>query len=668
MEIINSIINMVEKGNSWLNGIVWGIPMLILIIGTGILMTARTGFFQVIRAKFVTNETFLAIFKKRNVTKNKDKKSISQFQALSTALAATIGTGNIAGVATAIAIGGPGAVFWMWVSAFFGMMTNFSENVLGIFYRRKNQKGEWSGGAMYYINDGLKEKKGLKHIAKPLAILFAVFCVLASFGIGNMTQINSIADAMRSNFGLSTLLVGIALAIIAAIVIVGGIKRIAQVTEKLVPFMALAYIVGAIVIFLVNYKNIPYVFGSIFSSAFKFNSIAGGVGGYVLARAITMGFKRGVFSNEAGLGSSVMVHSASNVKEPVIQGMWGIFEVFFDTIVVCTLTAFVLLSSSSNAISQDEAFSNITTKGQNFSIAQHIENAEDTVLIDSECNHVVKFADGGKLYNYDNPLPQYVEITTLDEVTGFVQDAQIVDANTSVKNPIAVTVNGLDGQIAGDTEILKGMPEAIEVTVYGEKYHVFVMNEADLTENEFTYTNIMNVKAVQATDENGNYRFTADNAPVIDHIITEPVEGVSLVTFAFSRHFGDIAGKFLAIAILLFAFSTVLGWSFYGTKSFEYLFGTRATIIYKVIFILFIVVGATMNLGLAWDIADTLNGLMAIPNLIGVIALSGVVVKITKNYTARKIKKSDPSLVPMLSAFDDIQNEQYEKMKQDGEI
>lgn len=246
---MDKIVEVVTSVNSAVNGVVWGIPMLVLIIATGIYMTVRTGFFQITKIKHWANETFLAIFKKRSVTKTKEKKAISQFQALSTALAATIGTGNIAGVATAIAVGGPGAVFWMWLSAFFGMMTNYSENVLGIFYRKKNDHGEWSGGAMYYINEGLKDRKGFKHIAKPLAVLFSVFCVLASFGIGNMTQVNSISSAMKSNFNIPNIVTGIALAVIAALVIVGGIKRIASVTEKLVPFMALFYIVGCLVIF-----------------------------------------------------------------------------------------------------------------------------------------------------------------------------------------------------------------------------------------------------------------------------------------------------------------------------------------------------------------------------------------------------------------------------------
>lgn len=482
-----SIADKIAEINGTINGFVWGIPMLVLIIGTGIYLTIKTGFFQVTRAKAVMNETFFAIFKNKNVTKNKEKKSISQFQALSTALAATIGTGNIAGVATAITVGGPGAVFWMWVSAFFGMMTNYSENVLGIYFREKNAKGEWSGGAMYYIEKGLK--------CKWLAVIFATFCVLASFGIGNMTQINSIASSMKSTFGIPTIVTGVVVAVIVAFVIIGGIRRIGQVTEKIVPFMALLYILGALYILFANYEKIPAVFSDIFTQAFGMKSAVGGIAGATVKQAITMGFKRGVFSNEAGLGSSVMVHSASNVKEPVIQGMWGIFEVFADTMIVCTLTAFAILST---------------------------------------------------------------------DVVGSV------DATGAV------------------------------------------------------------------------------------------IEGVPLVTKAFTEALHSFAGVFISVSILLFAFSTILGWSYYGEKSMEYLFGIKATIIYKVIFVLFIVVGATMNLSLAWDIADTLNGLMAIPNLIGVLLLSGTVFKITKNYVERKITKKNPYAEPILS-FDPVINAEHKK-------
>lgn len=490
---MENVMNTIANVNSAINGVVWGVPMLILIIGTGIYMTVGMKFFQITRIKHWMNETFLAIFKKKHVTAHtgKEEQSISQFQALSTALAATIGVGNIAGVAGAIITGGAGAVFWMWLSALFGMMTNYSENVLGIYYRRKNSRNEWSGGAMYYIQDGLKGKKIIGVLAKPLAVLFSLFCVFASFGIGNMTQVHEIASSLQDTFRIPPLATGIIIAVIAALVILGGIKTIGNVAEKIVPFMACAYILGTVVVLVLNITSIPAVFGAIFSNAFGLRPIAGATVGVMIKQAMTMGFKRGVFSNEAGLGSSVMVHSASNVKEPIIQGMWGIFEVFFDTIVVCTLTAFTVLSSG------------------------------------------------------------------------------LIDLNTG--------------------EIL-----------------------------------------------------TAST-------------GASLVSEALSQGLGSLAGGFVAIAVCLFAFTTVLGWSFYGTKSCEYLFGTKATIVYKVIFIVCIVLGATMSFDLAWAIADTLNALMAIPNLIGMLCLSGTVFAITRNYTDRKITKTAPDAKPMLSFDPKIQ-------------
>lgn len=605
---MQSFIDTVSNINGAINGVVWGIPMLILIISTGIYMSVRTGFFQITKFKTWANETFLAIFKKKSVTKTSEKKAITQFQALSTALAATIGTGNIAGVATAICIGGPGAVFWMWISAFFGMMTNFSENVLGIYFRKKNEKGEWSGGAMYYIEEGLKERKGLRHIAKPLAVLFAIFCVLASFGIGNMAQVNSISSAMKSNFNIPTVVTGIVLAVIAALVILGGIKRIASVTEKLVPFMAVFYIIGCLIIFVMNFKHIPYVFSSIFKSAFSFSAVAGGIGGYIIKRAVTMGFKRGVFSNEAGLGSSVMVHSASDVKEPVIQGMWGIFEVFFDTIIVCTLTAFVILSSPANSLSFDEAMNNIST------------------------------------------TPQYFEIHTSED-----GDVNLIDSNI---NPKLI--------IASDDAAEGTYTEYPAKTVYGQELSVKIVNNDNASgEDDFTFANVMEIRGVQSKDESGNLVTDESGNPVIASVEINEVNGVPLVTYAFSQRLGSVSGKILAIAILLFAFSTTLGWSFYGTKALEYLLGTKATYVYKVIFVLFIIVGCTMKLGLAWDISDTLNGLMAIPNLIGVLSLSGIVFAITRNYVHRRIKKDDVNAVPMISAYSDIQAEQSAKLEAD---
>lgn len=602
---MQSFIDTVAKVNGAVNGVVWGIPMLILIIGTGIFMSVRTGFFQITRIKTWANETFLAIFKKKSVTKTDEKKAITQFQALSTALAATIGTGNIAGVATAVCIGGPGAVFWMWLSALFGMMTSFSENVLGIFFRKKNEHGEWSGGAMYYLEEGLKDKKGLRHIAKPLSVMFAIFCVLASFGIGNMAQSNSISSAMQSNFNIPTVVTGVVLAVIAALVVLGGIKRIAMVTEKLVPFMAIFYIAGCLIIFVMNFRHIPYVFSSIFKSAFSFSAVAGGVGGYIIKRAVTMGFKRGVFSNEAGLGSSVMVNCASDVKEPVIQGMWGIFEVFFDTIIVCTLTAFVILSSPANSVSFEEALSNVSTQPQYFTINY---TDGETNLIDSDIN------------------PKYI--------------------------------------VASDDAEEGTYTEYSAKTVYGQEFPVKILNSDNVSgENDFTFANVMELKGIQAKDANGNHLTNENGDPIIDSVEITEVNGVPLVTYAFSQRLGSVSGKILAIAILLFAFSTTLGWSFYGTKALEYLLGTKATIVYKIIFVLFIVIGCTMKLGLAWDISDTFNGLMALPNLIGILSLSGIVVAITKNYIHRRINKDDVDALPMISAYSDIHEEQHEKLK-----
>lgn len=488
--MIDTIINV----NNAISGFVWGIPMLVLLVGTGILMTVLTKFFQLSHIGHWFKNTIGGIFSDKHVTKHteKDDQSISQFQSLCTALAATIGTGNIVGVAGALIAGGPGAIFWMWIVAFFGTMTNYSENVLGIYFRRKNEKSEWCGGAMYYLRDGLGSYKGFKQIGAALAVLFSLFCVLASFGIGNMSQINSIAGNVKAAFSIPPYITGIVLLIIGGLVILGGLKRIAAVTEKLVPFMSILYILGTLVIFVANIGQCGAVFRAIFKGAFGLRAVGGGIVGSGIKASLTMGMKRGVFSNEAGLGSSVMVHSNSNVKEPVRQGMWGIFEVFADTMVVCTLTAFAVLSSG---------------------------------LIDLE--------------------------------TG------------------AVLTSSPDSALVGE---------------------------------------------------------------------------------AFSTIFGSFGPMFIALAILMFAFSTVLGWSHYGSKAWEYLFGTKSTILYKTIFVLMIFVSAIMDLQLAWDLSETFNGLMAIPNLIGVLSLSPLVMKITNNYVARTFHASKET--PMLSAFEDIQKEQ----------
>lgn len=512
---MNSFIDNLTSINDSINSFVWVKIGLILLIGTGILLTAVTKFFQISHFGHWWKKTGGGVFDKKSHNK-KEKGSVSQFQALCTALAATIGTGNIAGVSAAICLGGPGAVFWMWIAAFFGMMTNFSENVLGIYYRRKNKEGEWSGGAMYYLQDGLGSYKRCKHIGKILAVLFSCFAALASFGIGNMGQINKITLNIESAFfseqvkalasrGLDKaipLAIGIVLMVLAGVIIIGGLKRIAAVAEMIVPFMAVLYVVGALVLIITRIPAVPSAFAAIFKFAFGIKPVAGAAAGIVIRDVITQGCKRGVFSNEAGLGSSVMVHSNSDVKEPVKQGMWGIFEVFADTFVVCTMTALVVLTS---------------------------------------------------------------------------------------------------GFIDLDTGLAK-----------------------------------------------------------------EGVEDATLVAKAFSSVFGKGGEWFIAVAILLFAFTTVLGWSHYGSKAVEYLFNTTVAKVYKIIFVIMIVFGALMESSLAWDISDTFNGLMMIPNLIGVIALFPLVKKITDNYVARKIKCRN-DVEPLLSFDEKIQKEHKELVENGAE-
>lgn len=507
----------ITKINDAINSFVWGKGVW-LLIATGILMTLLTKVFQISHVGEWWKNTIGSIFKKDVIGHTKEKASISPFQALCTALAATVGTGNIAGVAAAICIGGAGAVFWMWVAAFFGMMTNYAENVLGIYFRRKNEKGEWSGGAMYYLQDGLGGRKGFKVIGKVLAVIFAIFAMLASFGIGSMGQVNKIVLNVEKAFpirslanmtvfgsvNLYQLIIGIVIMILVAVIVLGGLKRIASFAEKVVPFMIILFIAGSLIIIGVNYANIIPAFKAIFVNAFKPIAALGGGVGFIISTVMTQGFKRGVFSNEAGLGSSVMVHSNSSVKEPVKQGMWGIFEVFADTMIVCTMTALVVLTSG-----------------------------------------------------------------VYDLATG---------------------------------------------------------------------------------------------------AIAEGASDATLVATAFNQIFpwGGIGAKFVAVAMFLFAFTTVLGWSHYGSKAWEYIFGAKTTVVFKIIHVLTNVFGAVLTSSLAWDISDTFNGLMMIPNLIGVIAMSGITMKITKNYIDRKKRGLD--IEPIISYDPKIQAEQVAKMKEDGEL
>ena len=459
------MLHIIETVNTAVNNFIWGVPAMVCIFGVGLYLSIRTNFLQIRKFSYSMRTTLGRIFRKRDASDG----AITPFQAVCTALAATVGTGNIAGVAGAIAIGGPGAIFWMWVSALFGMCTKFAEVTLAVHFRETNANGELVGGPMYYIKNGLG-KKWLW-----LAYLFAAFGVLTVFGTGNATQVNTITTAINSallNYHvitekavpMSNLIIGIVIAILIAMILLGGIKRIGQVTEKLVPFMALLYIILGLGVVLLNIQNVPAVFASIFQGAFQPKAVTGGV---VMSMFLSMkkGVSRGIFSNEAGLGTGSIAHACADTRKPVKQGMFGIFEVFTDTIVICTLTALVILCSN-----------------------------------------------------------------------------------------IPVTY----GTAAG-----------AELTILG-----------------------------------------------------------------FTSTYGNWVSVFTAIAMCCFAFSTALGWGLYGARCIEFLFSEKVIKPFMVVYSLVAILGATANLGLMWSIAETFNGLMAIPNLIALFLLSGTVVRLTKEYFA----------------------------------
>lgn len=454
---------MIESINSAVNNFIWGVPAMICIIGVGLYLSIRTNFLQIRKFPYAMKITLGRMLKKREASDG----ALTPFQAVCTALAATVGTGNVAGVAGAIAIGGPGAVFWMWISALLGMCTKFSEVTLAVHFRERNKEGDYVGGPMYYIKNGLK-----KHWHW-LAYLFSAFGVLTVFGTGNATQVNTITTAIDSalyNYNLLSedgaatlnLVIGIVLAVLIALILLGGIKRIGQVTEKLVPFMAIMYILLAVGVVVVHIGSIPTVFSSIIRGAFDPAAVTGGaVGSFFMS--MKKGVSRGIFSNEAGLGTGSIAHACADTRKPVKQGFFGIFEVFVDTIVICTLTALVILCS--------------------------------------------------------------------------------------------------------------GVPVG-----YGA------------------------------------------------------AAGAELTISGFTSVYGGWVSFFTAVAMCCFAFSTIIGWGLYGTRCIEFLFGSRANKPFMLLYSLVAIVGATMNLGLMWSIAETFNGLMVIPNLIAVFLLSGVVVKMVKDY------------------------------------
>ena len=463
------MLSTIESVNNVVNNFIWGVPAMICIIGVGLLLSFRTRFLQIRKFPYAMKVTIGRMLRKRDASDG----ALTPFQAVCTALAATVGTGNIAGVAGAIAIGGPGAVFWMWISAILGMCTKFSEVTLAVHFREKNADGDLVGGPMYYIKNGLKKQWHW------LAYLFAAFGVLTVFGTGNATQVNTITTAIDSalyNYGVISeqnvstlnLVIGIILAVLIGLILLGGIKRIGQVAEKLVPFMAVIYIILAIGVVILNYRNIPTVFASIFKGAFSPASVTGGaVGSFFMS--MKKGVSRGIFSNEAGLGTGSIAHACADTRKPVKQGFFGIFEVFVDTIVICTLTALVILCS--------------------------------------------------------------------------------------------------------------GVPVG-----YGD------------------------------------------------------AAGAELTILGFTSTYGSWVSIFTAIAMCCFAFSTIIGWGLYGTRCVEFLLGTRANRPFMILYALVAIVGATMELGLMWNIAETFNGLMVIPNLIAVFLLSGVVVRLVKEYFDREGK------------------------------
>ena len=490
--------------NDAVNSFAWGTFGLILLLGSGLICTVITGFFQITHIKHWWTRTFGIIRGEGRIIN--DAGALSQFRSFCMALSSTIGTGNIAGVAAAICIGGPGAVLWMWVAAFLGMMVKYSENVLGIYYRQRNSEGAWSGGPMYYIRDGLGSIKNCKGLGRVLAILFCAFTVLASFGIGNMAQINKITINFQSTFlsgiGNETFLgaskanwmIGLVLMIATAFIVFGGFRRLAAVSEKIIPFMCIAYIIGCLVMILLHISTLPQVFYSIFRFALGPDAVKGGVAGSALQLALNTiknGCKRGVFSNEAGLGSSVMAQSNSCVREPVRQGMWGIAEVFLDTMIICTMTTIVVLGSGA------------------------------------------------------------------------------IDLNTG--------------------------------------------------------------------------------------LVREGVNDATLVAQSFGATLGRPGEWFVVLIIALFAFTTVMEWSFYGAKVTEYLFGVLWGRIYRIAFILLIILGAVMKSNVAWDISDTFNGLMMIPNLIGILFQVPLIIRITRNYLDRRIRGKN--IEPILSYNKDIQAE-----------
>ncbi len=527
---------------------VWGPVMLILLVGTGAFLTIRT------KALCWRNLPYALknVMSKEARTKRGDG-DVSPFSALTTALAATIGTGNIVGVATAMLSGGPGAIVWMWISAAFGITSKFSECMLAIKYREINERGEMSGGPMYTMKKALKPKK----LGTILGWLFALFAVLASFGIGNLTQANSISTAVTATYHVPSYITGIVITVLSLFIIIGGIKSISKVSQVVVPLMAVFYVIAGVIVIIGNIANVPAGIAMIFKMAFSVKAIGGGLCGNIVAsmtQALRFGVARGVFSNEAGMGSAAITAAAATTTDPVRQGYINMTGTFWDTIVVCTITGLCIASSGVLGSTNLSAKGNYSWQEEQLVISSTDIDNDKTVVT----NYTVKLDD--------NTLTLTQKGTDQENLTLTKQD----------KTPYS--------------DELKSVPYDISGTW---------------------------------NDSSGNeYIFNTDTSYEYHHVI----EGSALTIRAFETVLGGVGGSLITISIALFAFSTILGWEYHGEKALEYLLGThRFNMIYRIAFSLLAFVGSTTTLKIAWTFSDIANALMAIPNLICMLALSGVI-------------------------------------------
>ena len=561
MEKLNEIVSAVD-------GFVWGPVMLVLLVGTGIFLTIRTGFLPWRNLGYALKSTL----SKEARTKSRGTGDVSPFSALTTALAATIGTGNIVGVATAMVSGGPGALVWMWISAAFGLTSKFSECMLAIKYREVNAKGEMSGGPMYTMKKAFNHKK----FGAVLGWLFALFAVIASFGIGNMTQANSISESLSSTFSVPTYVTGIILTVFALLIIVGGIKTISKVSSVVVPLMAIFYVAAGLIVIIINIQNLPAGVAMIFKMAFSVKAVGGCLCGTITAammNAMRFGVARGVFSNEAGMGSAAITAAAATTDNPVRQGYINMTGTFWDTIVVCTITGLCIASSGVLGITEN------STKG-----SYQVSGTEVTVeAVDS-----------------DN------KITTTDYTYEFTDDQLILTDTSNSSNTLTLSVLPSD-ELNKDENTKLASELAVE--------------ESQAAIGSLTGT---------WTDAAGNhYTFAEDGTFACSTVI----KGAALTILSFGSALGKVGGWLVTIGIVLFAFSTILGWEYHGEKAFEYLFKShKYNMIYRIVFSLVVYVGATISLDLVWNFSDIANALMAIPNLICLLALSGEIAKDMKEF------------------------------------